>query len=85
MERLFQYLFLNPEWLGWTDSEELSQVMDEILYAGSQEEAQKLTDELHQVFWNYLPILKPVNSTNITSIRNNVEGYDYVQLRFYGV
>ena len=73
-----QYLFLNPEWLGWTDSEELKVVMDEILYADSVEEAQQYSEKLHEIFWEYLPVIKPGNSAKITSLRNGIDGFDYI-------
>lgn len=73
-----QYLFLNPEWYGWTNSEELNALSDKILHASSQEEAQQYSEEFHQAFWDYLPIIKPGDSTSITSMRNNVEGFQSI-------
>ena len=73
-----QYLFFNPEWLGWTDSEELDRLMNEILYAGSQEEAQKFSAEFHEAFRDYLPIIKPGNSTAIVSMGAGVDGLQFI-------
>ncbi|KAB2338595.1 ABC transporter substrate-binding protein [Cytobacillus depressus] len=73
-----QYLFLNPEWLGWTDSEEIKSVVNDILYAESIEEAQKFSPELHRAFWDYLPIIKPGNNTLITSMRKDVDGFQFI-------
>ncbi|MCG7344940.1 ABC transporter substrate-binding protein [Sporosarcina sp. ACRSL] len=73
-----QYLFMNSEWFGWTDSDEIKRIVDEILYADSLEEAQKFSGELHKAFWDYLPILKPGNNTMITSMSEDVDGYQFI-------
>lgn len=73
-----QYLFLNPEWFGWTDSEELKSLADKILNAGSPEEAQSYKDDYHRAFWEYLPVLKPGNKTGITAYRSNIEGFQHL-------
>lgn len=73
-----QYLFFNHEWLGWTDSEELEQLKEQILGAASQEEAQKFSAQLHEAFYSYLPIIKTGNSTAVISMRENVEGLQFI-------
>ncbi|WP_368654646.1 ABC transporter substrate-binding protein [Ornithinibacillus sp. 4-3] len=73
-----QYLFMNSEWLGWTDSDDLKRISEGILYASSIEEAQEYSDELHQVFWEYLPVFKPGNIALITSMNKNVEGFQSI-------
>jgi peptide/nickel transport system substrate-binding protein len=73
-----QYLFLNPEWFGWTDSEEIKRIVDDILNAESEEEAQKFSPDLHRAFWDYLPIIKPGNSTLITSMSKDVDGFQFI-------
>lgn len=73
-----QYLFLNPEWYGWINSEEISTISEKILYASSIEEAQQYKDEFHKAFWDYLPIIKPGDSTSITSLRSDVEGFQSI-------
>ncbi|WP_368653862.1 ABC transporter substrate-binding protein [Ornithinibacillus sp. 4-3] len=73
-----QYLFMSNEWFGWTDSEELEELSEKILYADSLEEAQSYTDELHEVYWDYIPILKPGNTALITTYTKNVKGFDYM-------
>ena len=72
------HYFLNPEWIGWTDSEEMKQISDKIIYAESVEEAQKLSGEYHRAFWEYLPVIKPGNSTVVTSMGKDVEGYQHI-------
>ncbi|GAA0356281.1 ABC transporter substrate-binding protein [Caldalkalibacillus horti] len=75
-----QYPFLasDAEWPGWTDSPEIDRLIDEIQASTSQEEALALTTELQEEFWNYLPIIKPGNSVEITSHRNEISGFDYL-------
>lgn len=73
-----QYLFLNDEWFGWTDSEELKDLNEKILQAGTIEAAQAYKDEFHEVFWEYLPVIKPGNKSVITAIRENVDGFEYL-------
>ena len=73
-----QYLFMNSEWFGWTDSDELKKIVDNILYADSVEDAQKFSKELHKEFWDYLPILKPGNSTIITSMSEEIDGFQFI-------
>ena len=73
-----QYLFMNPEWFGWTDSDEISRIVDDILYAETLEDAQKFSGELHKEFWDYLPVLKPGNSTIITSMSKDIDGFQFI-------
>lgn len=73
-----QYLFLNPEWYGWIDSEEITAINEKILSAASQEEAQQYSEELHVAFWDHLPIIKPGDQTSITSLRENITGYQSI-------
>lgn len=75
-----QYPFLksSAEWPGWTNSPEIDRIIDEIQSSSSQEEARALTAELQEEFWNYLPIVKPGNSVEITSHRSEISGFDYL-------
>lgn len=69
---------MSEEWFGWTDSEELTAVNEKILNAKSLEEAQSYKDELHEIYWDYLPIIKPGNTALITTLSKNIEGFDYM-------
>lgn len=73
-----QQLFLNPEYIGWPDSERLQQLTDDILYADSIEDAQNLTDEFHEAFYEDLPVLKAGNNSSIIALRDHVDGLQYV-------
>lgn len=73
-----QQIFLNPDYQGWPDSEELERVKEEILYAESQEEAHALSAEFHEILWEDVPSIKVGNSTNIMSMRENIDGLQYI-------
>lgn len=73
-----QYPFLDSraEWPGWTDSEDIDRLIDEINAASNQEEARKLAAEFQEVVWDYLPIIKVGNKKDVTSLRKEVEGFE---------
>jgi peptide/nickel transport system substrate-binding protein len=75
-----QYPFLESkaEWPGWTDSPQIDRLIQMIQTTSDQEEAKALTAELQEEVWNYLPILKPGNSVEITSYRTDINGFDYL-------
>lgn len=73
-----QYPFLDSraEWPGWTNSEEIDRIIDEIQATTSQEEALKLTAELQEEMWDYLPIIKPGNKKDVMALRTEISGFD---------
>ncbi|MFD1929180.1 ABC transporter substrate-binding protein [Sporosarcina siberiensis] len=75
-----QYPFLDSqaEWPGWTASDEMDRLIEEIINATNQEEIVALTAEFQKEFWDYLPIIKPGNSVEISSYRTEIEGFDYL-------
>lgn len=75
-----QYPFLDSrsEWPGWTNSPEIDRLIDEIQSTTDKEKVKALTADLQKEFWNYLPIVKPGNSVEITSYRNEIKGFDYL-------
>lgn len=74
---VLEQLFWNPEWYGWTDSEEMQQLVQETLHAGSIEEASQYTDALHEIFWEYLPVIKIGDGSQLVATRSDMEGYIY--------
>src|SRR5699024_5971536 len=60
------YPFLDPEWVGWTDSEEIANLIDEIQHADSQDEAKQHVETLQEAMWEYLPIIKVGNNIEAT-------------------
>lgn len=69
-----QYLFWNPEWYGWTDSPEAEEINDDILIS-NPDEASQYSEDLHRVFWDYLPVIKVGNGSVISATNENIEGY----------
>lgn len=72
------YHFLNPEWYGWIDSEEIDELKDKILHAATQEEAEGYKDQLHEAVWDYLPAIKTGDQTTIVSMKKEIDGYQHV-------
>lgn len=73
-----QQLFLNPEYIGWPESEELQRLSEQILQASSLEEAQSFSEEFHRVYYEEMPALKAGNTTNIVSLRENIDGLQFI-------
>jgi len=69
------FLDSKAEYAGWTNSPEI----DELLVAITQESdfsaAKPLIDELQAEVWNYLPIVKLGNYTDLAAVNHQVEGY----------
>lgn len=73
-----QQIYLNPEYQGWPDSEDLEKIKEEIMYAETDEEAYKLSADFHEIFWDEMTSLKVGNSTSIVSMQSNIEDFQYV-------
>ncbi|WP_241558996.1 ABC transporter substrate-binding protein [Oceanobacillus halophilus] len=74
---LHQYPFLDSkaEYPGWTDSEEIDHLLDEITEQKNFEDAKPLVDELQQVVWDYLPVAKVGNQQDLVAVSDKVKGY----------
>src|SRR5699024_8949383 len=55
------YLFFNPDWAGWTDSQEISDAVNGIKNAEDQEAATEAAEDLQVAFYDYVPVLKQSN------------------------
>lgn len=73
-----QQIFLNPEYQGWPDSEELEKTKEDILFADSLEEAQDISSDFHEAFYEDLPTIKIGNSTLVESMGENIDGYQTI-------
>lgn len=73
-----QYPFLDSraEWPGWTDSPKIDELIDGIVNAADQKEAQVLAEALQGEVWDYLPIVKLGNKQDVMSMRSNIHGFD---------
>lgn len=70
-------LFWNPNWYGWHDSEEMNEVVEDVLRAGTVENAAQYTDDLHQVFYDYLPVIKIGDGSQLIATNSNLDGFIY--------
>jgi len=71
-----QVLVLGPS-MGWgsADDEHLVNLHNDIIHAGSEEEAKELWDELHEYAWSeYMPAAKIGNTYSLNVARDNIEG-----------
>lgn len=75
-----QFLFLNSknEWAGWTQSDEIDQLIEDIRASGSEEEALEIYEQLQIEAWNYLPVLKLGDKNFLYAVNNNIEGFQDV-------
>ncbi|GAE27581.1 ABC transporter peptide-binding protein [Halalkalibacter wakoensis JCM 9140] len=71
------YLFYNPTWAGWTDSEEIQDLLDGIQTASNQEEATALAADLQAAFYEYVPVIKPSNRQLFNATNTSINGYDF--------
>ena len=72
-----QFIFLDSknEWDGWTESDEIDRILDEIRSSTTQEEAMELNAELQEEFWSYLPGIKFGDKNFLYAISEDVEGF----------
>lgn len=74
---LHQLPFLDSKaaYPGWTDSEKIDQLLDEITKQSSFEDAFPYVEELQQEVWDYLPVTKIGNQQDLIAISSDVSGY----------
>lgn len=74
---LHQVPFLDSktEYPGWTNSEEIDQLLVDITEQSSFEDARPYVDELQQEIWNYLPYAKVGNQQDLVAVSKHVNGY----------
>lgn len=75
-----QFLFLDSknEWAGWTNSEDIDRILDEIRGATSDEEAKAKAAELQKVIWEYVPVLKFGDKNFFYAVSKDIEGFQDV-------
>ncbi|PIC73661.1 ABC transporter substrate-binding protein [Sporosarcina sp. P17b] len=76
-----KYVFLDSdtEWAGWTNSEEIDELLHKIATASDQKEAKKYYEDLMAEYYDYVPIIKFGNKTTVTAYDESLEGYDFLQ------
>ncbi|MBM7632822.1 ABC transporter substrate-binding protein [Geomicrobium sediminis] len=72
----FPVLSKRAEFAGWTQSEELDRLLDEIKLQETQEDARAVFAELQEQFYEDLPMINIGKFHTITSMDENVEGFD---------
>lgn len=75
-----QYPFIesSARWPGWTNSEELDSLIEQIKQTEDVSEVKELSKQFQEEFWDYLPIIKPGNSMDVTALNEELEGFDFV-------
>ncbi|MBM7632827.1 ABC transporter substrate-binding protein [Geomicrobium sediminis] len=63
-------------YVGWTKSEELDRLLDEIKEQPTQEEAFEVFEELQVQFYEDMPMLNIGKSSGLTGVRSNVHNYE---------
>ena len=69
--------FLRDNFVGWTESEELDEIVDEFNSALSIDEAKLVYNDLQEWFYDYKPVTKIGDFTKVNATRDNVKGYDF--------
>ncbi|MBG9978744.1 ABC transporter substrate-binding protein [Ruoffia tabacinasalis] len=69
------FLDSTAAYAGWTNSPEIDQLLVDITQESDFDSAKPIIDELQQAVWDYLPIVKLGNYTDLSAIGENVQGY----------
>lgn len=69
--------FLNTAISGWTDSDELTELMEKFRSQPTLEDAKPVYDELQAWFYDYIPATKIGDYHRVDSTRNTVDNYQY--------
>ena len=70
------FLDSKAEYSGWSNSEKMDQLLEDINAAESLENAKPLIDDLQQEVWEYLPIIKIGNIQDLVVVSDKITGYD---------
>ena len=73
-----EQLFYNETWIDGPFDETTEDLLQDIIESKDQEEAFELWDELQGHSWEFLPVLKISDYTQIIGVRDNVEGFEFV-------
>lgn len=69
--------FLNTQISGWTDSDELTALMEEFRSQPTLEDAIPLYDDLQAWFYDYIPAIKLGDYNRVDSTRTSIDNYQY--------
>lgn len=72
------FLYLNPDWYGWTDSDDIRAASTAMVEAEDEESAFAAMEDLQTAFADYLPIINAGGRTVISAERSSeVSGLEY--------
>ena len=69
--------FLNTQISGWTDSDELTELMAEFRSQPTLEDAIPLYDDLQEWFYDYIPAIKLGDYNRVDSTTTSIDNYQY--------
>lgn len=69
-----QLLYLSPNWPGWTNDEEITQLIAQLNASATSEEAKATWDQLQDRMYDYLPISKLGDYYEYYGVSNTVNG-----------
>lgn len=70
------HVFLINDYPGWTESDELNEIIENMRSQATLEDAKDYYDDLQAWYWDYMPVVKIGDYDALVVRRNNVVGYD---------
>lgn len=71
------FQFFNPTWTGWTDSDEIADALDNMLYAEDEDGVAEAMAELQQADYDYLPVIRFGDRRVPTGVSSQFEGFEH--------
>src|SRR5699024_74539 len=68
--------FLIDDFAGWTESDELNQLLKDIRSEPTLDDAKELYDDLQNWYWEYMPVVIVGDYDGLVAVRDNIKGYD---------
>lgn len=65
------------KYTGWTDSDKIDGLLDDLMVAPSDEEAKEVFEEIQEESWEYLPAIKFGDYEGIVAVRDHVGNFDW--------
>lgn len=70
-------LFLNEEYVGWTDNTGARDTIEKLKHGSSPEESQEAYEELQEWFYDYLPMIRVGDFNNVVAYSDKVQNLNY--------
>lgn len=71
------FLDSRTNYTGWSNSDEIDVLLDEMMIASTDERAKELFSELQSENWSYLPAVKFGDFKQVIAYRSQIEGFEY--------